>query len=66
MRCFGGSSAALINVVEDNVDEKVRGIIDACSLDRKTAKILSKSVPSIELSKVDIVDLESCHILEGE
>lgn len=66
MGCLRGSSAALVNVVQDNVDDKVRRIIDTCSLDRKTAKVFGESVPPIELSKVDVIDFEGCYVLEGK
>lgn len=66
MGCFCGSSAALVNVVQDNVDKKVCRIINTGSLDSEATKVLSKSVPSVELAKVDVVDLERCNVLEGE
>ena len=66
MRCFCGTSAALVNVIQDNVDEKVRWIIDTCSFDSKATKILSEAVPTIELAKVDVVDFKGCDVLESE
>lgn len=66
MRCFRGSSAALVNVIQDNVDKKIRRIVHTCTLDSKATKIFSEPVPTIELAKVDIIYLKGCDVLEGE
>ena len=66
MRCFRRSPATLVNVVQDNINEQVRRVIDTCPLDSKAAQVLGKSVPAVELTKVDIVNLERSDVLEGE
>jgi hypothetical protein len=66
MRCFCGSSAALVNIIKHNVDDKIRRIINTCSLDGKAAEVLSKPVPAIELPEIHVVDLECSDVLEGE
>jgi hypothetical protein len=66
MRCLCGSSAALVNIIKHNVDDKIRRIINTCSLDGKAAEVLSKPVPAIELPEIHVVDLECSDVLEGE
>jgi hypothetical protein len=64
--CLGRTSATLVNIIQHNVDEKVSGVVNTCSLHSQAAKILGQAVPSIELPKVDVVYLERRDILEGE
>lgn len=66
MGCFGGSSAALVNVVQDNVDKKVRRIIYTSSLHGQAAKVLSQSIPTIKLAEIYVINFEGSDILEGE
>jgi hypothetical protein len=66
MRCLRGSPAALVDVVKHNVDDKIRRIINTCSLDGKAAKVLSKPVPTIELPEINVVDFQCSDVLEGE
>ena len=66
MRCLCGSSATLVDVIKHNVDDKIRRVINTCSLDGKAAEVLSKPVPAIELAEVNVVDLQRCNVLEGE
>lgn len=66
MRRFGGSSAALVYVVQDNIDEEVRRIVDTSTLDSQAAKVLSESVPSVKLAEIHIIDLKRGNIFECE
>lgn len=66
MRRLCGSSATLVDVIKHNVDDKIRRVINTCSLDGKAAEVLSKPVPTIELPEIHVVDLECSNVFEGE
>jgi len=64
--CLCRPSTTLVHVVQDDIDKKVSGIVNTCSLDSKTAKVFGQAVPAIELPKVYIVNLKRSDILESE
>jgi hypothetical protein len=63
---FGRPSAALVHVVQDNVDQEVSWIINTCTLHSKAAQIFGQAIPAIELTEVNIVNLKSSHIFESK
>lgn len=64
--CFGGTSATLVNIIQNDIDQQVSRIFNTCSLNSQTAKVLGQTVPAIELSKVYVVNLKCCDILKSE
>ena len=62
---FGRTAASLVHVVEDDVDKKVSRIVHAGSLDCEAAQIIRKTIPSVKLTEVNIVDLKSRDVLES-
>jgi len=60
------SPPSLVHVVEHDIDQEIREVVNTASLDSQATQLLGQTIPSIHLSKVQIRDLESADVLESK
>jgi len=61
---LGCSTPSFVHIIQNDIDQDIRRVINAGTLEREGSELICKSVPAKELSKVDVADLECLHVFE--
>ena len=61
---LGCPPSSLIHVIQHNINQDIRGIVDARTFQCKRSELVGKTIPPKELAKVDVAYLESLGVRE--